>query len=201
MGATHPETREKLIRAATDLIFKRGYGHVGIQELCEYAKVKKGSFYHFFPSKRELALAALEQHWKTYRLGIAACVSAQMPAFERMELLFNSLHRQYLAAAASDQLLTGCPFGTLSMEVSAYDTVLREALERIFEDWAGLFAQFFQDAINAAELPPQTDARRAGQALLAYLEGVLLLVKTMQSPNLLEQLKPTRAQFESFGRP
>ncbi|HSG31720.1 MAG TPA: TetR/AcrR family transcriptional regulator, partial [Thermodesulfobacteriota bacterium] len=45
-------TKEKLIDSAIQLLGTRSYNSVGVQELCEHAEVKKGSFYHFFPSKR-----------------------------------------------------------------------------------------------------------------------------------------------------
>jgi TetR/AcrR family transcriptional regulator, transcriptional repressor for nem operon len=200
MGASNPETRDRLIQAASELIFKRGYANVGVQELCEHAGVKKGSFYHFFASKRDLTIAALERHWQTYRVGIERCVNAPMSPFERVQLLFDTLHKQYKSVAKTGEPLTGCAFGTLSMEVSAHDTVLREALERVFTEWTRLFAKVFQDAINAGELPPKTNALMAGQSLLAYLEGVLLLVKTSQNSRLLLQLRPTLAQFMTFGQ-
>lgn len=200
MSEATSETRDRLIQAARDLIFRRGYANVGVQELCERAGVKKGSFYHFFPSKRDLTLAALEQHWQTYRAGIEQYVTAPMSPFERVQFLFKSLHDQYRFIAETGEPLTGCAFGTLSMEVSAHDTVLREALERVFREWASLFASVFRDAVIAGELPDTTDTALAATTLLAYLEGVLLMVKTSQNPNLLEQLRPTLTQFESFGR-
>ncbi len=200
MAMTTSDTRDRLIQAAIDLIFKRGYANVGVQELCEQAGVKKGSFYHFFASKRDLTLAALEQHWQIYRAGIESCVSAPMSPFERVELLFDSLYRDYRFRAKGGETLTGCAFGTLSMEVSAHDDVLREALENVFKEWSGLFKRVFQDAINAGDVPKTTNAALAGETLLAYLEGVLLMVKTRQNPRLLQQLRPTQAQFESFGQ-
>jgi TetR/AcrR family transcriptional regulator, transcriptional repressor for nem operon len=199
MGSTHPETRERLVEAAIALIFTRGYGNVGVQELCERAAVKKGSFYHFFASKRDLTLVALDQHWRTYRAGIEACVTAPMTPFQRVEYLFERLHAQYQALDGTGVPLTGCAFGTLSMEVSAHDTVLRSALERVFLDWSALFTRVFEDAMVDGDLPPEFDASVAGAALLAYLEGVLLMVKTMQNPALLWQLRPSEAQFRAFG--
>lgn len=194
------DTRDRLITAAIALIFSRGYANVGVQELCEAAGVKKGSFYHFFPSKRDLALAALERHWRTYRAGIEQCVASQLPPLERVTYLFNALHQQHQAKAKSGGILTGCAFGTLSMEVSAHDTVLREALENVFKDWASLFEGVFKDAVAIGDLPAKTNTARAGEALLAYLEGVLLLVKTQQNPDLLQYLSPTPQQLETFGR-
>jgi TetR/AcrR family transcriptional regulator, transcriptional repressor for nem operon len=199
MKPSNPDTRERLIQAARDLIFTRGYENVGVQELCERASVKKGSFYHFFPSKRDLTLAALEQHWKTFRFGIEQCVTAPLPPLERVKYLFNHLHLQYSAISDSGGILTGCAFGSLTMEVSANDPILRKALERIFLEWEALFARVFQEAILAGDLPVTTNAQQGGRALLAYLEGILLLVKTTQNPDVLIQLSPTAAQLELFG--
>jgi TetR/AcrR family transcriptional regulator, transcriptional repressor for nem operon len=200
MGASNPETRNRLIQAAIELIFQRGYANVGVQELCEHAKVKKGSFYHFFASKRDLTLAALEVHWNTYRTGIEGYINAPLDPFDRVRFLFENLHKQYQSYASSNKPLTGCAFGTLSMEVSTQDTELRLALERIFIQWASLFEKVFEDAIQSGDLPKSTNASLAGNALLAYLEGVLLLVKTSQNPNLLRELSPTSAQFQAFGQ-
>jgi len=39
---------------------EEGYGVVTIDDICQRAGVKKGSFYYFFESKSALAVAALE---------------------------------------------------------------------------------------------------------------------------------------------
>ena len=59
MGRTS-DARERLIHSAIELVHARSYADVGVNELCEHAGVKKGSFYHFFPSKRDLIVAALD---------------------------------------------------------------------------------------------------------------------------------------------
>ncbi len=200
MNPSTPDTRERLIQAARDLIFNRGYESVGVQELCERANVKKGSFYHFFPSKRDLTLAALKQHWSHYKIGIEQCVQAPLPPLERVKYLFKQLHLQYSTIADSGGVLTGCAFGSLTMEVSARDPILRKALERVFFEWEALFARVFQAAVLTGDLPSTTDVQQGGRALLAYLEGILLLVKTTQNPEMLLQLSPTTAQLEAFGR-
>ena len=59
-------TRQKLIETAKNLIWTSSYGAVSVDDICRTANVKKGSFYHYFPSKQDLALAAMEeyQQWK-----------------------------------------------------------------------------------------------------------------------------------------
>ena len=48
---THQRRQTKLIDSASELIHSRSYADVGVNELCEHAGVKKGSFYHFFPNR------------------------------------------------------------------------------------------------------------------------------------------------------
>ncbi|HCU50381.1 MAG TPA: TetR family transcriptional regulator, partial [Micromonosporaceae bacterium] len=40
--------RERILAAACELMLSRGYGSIGVAEICARADVKKGSFYHFF---------------------------------------------------------------------------------------------------------------------------------------------------------
>jgi TetR/AcrR family transcriptional regulator, transcriptional repressor for nem operon len=196
------ETRSRLIQSAIELVLTQGYSNVGVQDLCVHAGVKKGSFYHFFPSKRDLVIAALEQHWQTYQKLIKGglCLHiADIPPLERISKLFAALHQLYVAKKAAQQPLTGCPFGTLTMEVSAQDEALRTALKRVFEQWTQVFSQVFRDAIAAGELPASANSELAGRALLAYLEGILLLVKTYNDPDLIQRLSPNRTQLASFA--
>ncbi len=62
MGRTS-DAKERLMDAALDLIWEESYGSVTIDDICKRAEVKKGSFYYFFSSKSELAVAALERMW------------------------------------------------------------------------------------------------------------------------------------------
>ena len=58
------DTRHRLLEAATSLIWESSYGAASVEGICQRAGVNKGSFYHFFPSKSELAVAALASEWE-----------------------------------------------------------------------------------------------------------------------------------------
>ena len=60
MGRTS-NADERLMTAALDLMWEESYGAVTIDDICQRAEVKKGSFYYFFDSKSHLAVAALER--------------------------------------------------------------------------------------------------------------------------------------------
>lgn len=57
------DAKDRLMQAAMDLIWTNSYGATSVDAICQKAGARKGSFYHFFASKSELAVKALEADW------------------------------------------------------------------------------------------------------------------------------------------
>jgi TetR/AcrR family transcriptional regulator, transcriptional repressor for nem operon len=51
-------SKAKLLKAAIDVFRAKGYTATRIEDVCEYGGLTKGSFFHHFKSKEDLALAA-----------------------------------------------------------------------------------------------------------------------------------------------
>jgi TetR/AcrR family transcriptional regulator, transcriptional repressor for nem operon len=60
-GRAKRTSKEKLIRAARNLMLAQGYPITSVDDIIEAAGVSKGSFYHYFDSKEELALTAMHE--------------------------------------------------------------------------------------------------------------------------------------------
>lgn len=84
--------------------------------------------------------------------------------------------------------MLGCPFANLALELSTQDTVIRHKVERIFRQFAGFLEQAVRDAIATKDIPNQ-DVETATESLLAYMEGVLLLAKTRNDPELIKRFR------------
>ena len=56
------DARDRIVATAARLFLERSYQAVGVDELCQAADVRKGSFYHYFSSKSELAKAVIDLH-------------------------------------------------------------------------------------------------------------------------------------------
>src|SRR5476649_1239682 len=83
MGRTS-NARQRLMDAAHDLIWEYSYGAVTIESICERAGVKKGSFYYFFDSKSDLAVAAIKAWWDERKLIVGECFRPEVPPLERI---------------------------------------------------------------------------------------------------------------------
>src|SRR5208337_5596448 len=79
------DARSKLMDAVLELIWTGSYGSTTIDHICEKAGVKKGSFYHFFEGKSQLAVEALETSWQTKRGELDSMFSATVPPLERLQ--------------------------------------------------------------------------------------------------------------------
>jgi len=57
--STAPNSKSKLLDAALQVIRTKSYTATTIDDICATASLTKGSFFHHFKSKEDLALAAL----------------------------------------------------------------------------------------------------------------------------------------------
>jgi TetR/AcrR family transcriptional regulator, transcriptional repressor for nem operon len=183
------DTRDRLLDTALDLIYSRSYAGVGVQELCDQAKIKKGSFYHFFESKQDLVLAAIDRQWETVRGQIFdAAFTKELPPLARIERCFDRFYESLCATKAQTGKVQGCPFGNLAVELSTQDTAVRRRVDRVFEDMAAYMEAALRDAVRAGEIPDQ-DVARTAKALIAYKQGVMLLAKSKNDPEVMKHLR------------
>ena len=175
--------RAQLIASATRLIHSSSYLAVSVDELCADAGVRKGSFYYFFPSKRELALAAIDEQWTWTRANILEPAFApDVKPLERFERFFGLVAQHQQAA-----VVRGCPFGNLAAELGTQDVVIRDRIRQVFDGYSVYFERALRDASDAGLLSEDVVSRTA-DALVAYFQGALLLAKTRNDATLIEDL-------------
>ena len=60
------DTRQRIVEAAMELFWLKGYGSTSIADILSRSQDNSGSLYHFFPGKQDVLIAVLE----AYRDGI-----------------------------------------------------------------------------------------------------------------------------------
>src|SRR3954451_1350772 len=78
------DAKQRLMEAVNELIWTGSYGSTTIDQICEKAEVKKGSFYYFFDSKAELAETALAEEWCHRRAELDSVFSSTVPPLDRL---------------------------------------------------------------------------------------------------------------------
>ncbi|HLZ72730.1 MAG TPA: TetR/AcrR family transcriptional regulator [Dehalococcoidia bacterium] len=187
MGRTS-DARERLLQVAAQLIHARSYADVSVDDLCTAAGVNKGSFYYYFPAKRDLALAAVEAQWQQVRTTLLEPAFARdLPPLARFPRLFDLVAARHATRAEQSGCVLGCPFGNLALELSTRDEVVRAKLQEVFAGYCVYFETALAEAAAAGEIAPANVAP-AAQAVLALLEGALLLAKTANDAGVVSRL-------------
>ena len=170
---TPQSTRERLILAAMQLFWEKGYNSTSVADVLHAAKVNSGSLYHFFPGKQDLLLAVLE----TYRQGIDAMLLA--PAWkgvsDPIERVF-ALLAQYRKSVVQTDCVYGCPIGSLALEIHEPDPPVRKAMAANFNAWVDAIERCLDDAGD--RLPRKTDRRALAEFVLTTMEGGVMQART-----------------------
>ena len=192
------DAAERLVTAMAALVHQRGYGAVGVEDVCAAAGVKKGSFYHFFASKRDLMLAAIERQGQLGKAHLVdAAFAGDTPPLERIERLLAMAGRfESLNKTRGGQVL-GCPFGNLAAEVGGSEPVLTKHVDQALGAFGESIRAALREAKRRGDVPRKLDVAEATDAILAYFEGVMLLAKMRNDPSLIRRLAPFAVQLVS----
>jgi TetR/AcrR family transcriptional repressor of nem operon len=184
------DTRNRLLQTAALLMWERSFQATGVDELCARANAKKGSFYHFFPSKSHLAIAAIESFWENTKAEIFEPVfSGEGSGLTQLCKLIERVHEFQIQTAAEKGGVLGCPFGNLGQEMARQDEGIREALQRIFDSHCRYIEAALVRSEQAGEIPAGDNRQRA-RNIFAVLEGTLLLAKVANDPQIFLRVMP-----------
>lgn len=190
------DTQQRILNSARELIFARSYADVGVADICEHAGVKKGSFYHFYPSKQALTLAVLDAHFVDIKEKLIDQAFAEdLRPLARLARFTAMAYQFQKQVSIETGHVLGCPFGNLSTELSTQDEQIRERIQQSFAKLQKMLSGVLRTAQEGGEVAQNVDASATAQAMLAYFEGVLLMAKNQNNPELIRHLLPAMAQI------
>lgn len=190
------DTQQRILDSARELIFARSYADVGVADICEHAGVKKGSFYHFYPSKQALTLAVLDAQFVDVKEKlIDEAFAEDLPPLARLERFAELAYQFQKNINRETGHVLGCLFGNLANELSTQDEPICARIQQTFRKLQMLLSGVLQSAQQRGELAVDVDAAATAQAMLAYFEGVLLLAKNQNNPEVIRQLLPAMVRI------
>ena len=193
------DTQQRIVNAARELIYASSYADVGVASICEHAGVKKGSFYHFFPSKSELTKAVLDTYFLDMKERIfSQAFSNDLAPLEQINKMVQLVYEFQQQTKQQTGHVLGCPFGNLATELSTTDEPIRKKVAQIFQRLQDAFVQLLEQAIIQGDVV-NIDTEATATAMLAYFEGVLMMAKTQNDTDIIRRLLPAVAQIRIPG--
>src|ERR1700677_4568307 len=178
------ESKTKLLNAALHVIRTKGYAATTLDDICHQAGVTKGSFFHHFKSKDELALSAAA-FWGTTTEGFFASALFQQlrDPLERL-LGYVDFRCEILQGELPDYT---CLLGTLVQETYATHPDIRVACDNAL---SAHIAELTRDVEAAKRLyaPGATwSAESVGYFIQSVLQGAFIFAKAKQGPEVVRE--------------
>ena len=177
-------SRSRVLDAALQVIRTKGYAATSVDDLCAAAGVNKGSFFHHFKSKEDMALEAVA-HWNSGTGKLFADAPFQRLADPRDRVLgYIDFRAELLRGNASEFT---CLLGTLVQETFESHPRLRDACHAGISLHAGTVARDIAAAKALYAPRAGWDPQVLALFTQATLQGAFILAKAQGSAAIVAQ--------------
>jgi AcrR family transcriptional regulator len=185
-------TRARIVQAAADLVHRHGVAKTALLDVQKVSGSSGSQVYHYFESKDALVRAVAE--WR-----VAEAVDYQ-DSFGPLDSI-DALRRWADAQVALGQQLCsgGCPLGSLVSQLAESDEEARTTIGAGLAAWADRIETGLRAMAERGELAPEADPHDLATALLAALQGGLVLSQSQRrTDGLASALKVVVSYIETL---
>lgn len=183
------ESRERLITAATELFLGGSFHNIGIAEICEVARVNKGTFYHFFPSKLDLLIEVIDRYVRDIAGRYRQIAANDASPSAKLRSVFTVPQNQNEAWKAVHGATSGCFLGNVILELAATEPAVREKAKWAIEEWSNALQPIIVAFLKAENIQ-NLDVPSAADAIIGIVQGAHVLAK----------VKNDTSVFAAFGQ-
>jgi len=174
MARTREFDEEKVLEAAMQLFWEKGYEATSLSDLTARMGIQRPSIYSTFGDKKELFEAALRR----YTTSRAADIRARLQNHTSVKQAFATFFEEVIAAEYTKDLSNGCFCINTMVELAPHDERF-EILTREHQLYlAVIFQETIERGIQAGEFEADMDAKSLAQALIVSLIGLTVMMKS-----------------------
>ena len=176
------DTRSRILDTAQRLAQQRGFNAFSYADVATEVGVRKASIHHHFPSKDDLELALVQRYSQGFDQQLVR-IDQQCAASAAQRLReYGLLYRATLQAGAV------CLCGMMASDIAALPELLRPPLRAFFLHQAQWLAQVLEAGRQSGEFVFFGPPLRRAHALLATLQGGLIVAHATRDIDLFDAL-------------
>jgi TetR/AcrR family transcriptional repressor of nem operon len=191
-------TRDKLLKAAFEEIYRRGFQAASLDTILARAGVTKGALYHHFPDKASLGYAVVDEVVKGLLLERWGVL--EPPSDDPVTTLQRILRRR-AASLTPREVELGCPLNNLAQEMSPLDQRFRRGVNATFDIWTEAVAKDLERGQEEGKVRRDLNAGKIAAFVVASIEGSFGLAKGAQSAAMLRSNLEVLSSFLESLRP
>ena len=190
-------TRKEILDVSFDLIFRRGFQGVSVDDIVAGTSLTKGAFYHQFRSKNELGYALVEE--VITPMTISRWIDPVATSENPVDAILKNL-RLLIGKAPVEELAHGCPLNNLVQEMAPIDEGFRVRLQAALELWIDSMAAELLRARRMGFIRADVNVRQAAHFIVMAHEGFYGMLKGLRDPRAFDALYSSlRLYFDSIA--
>ncbi|HVC59501.1 MAG TPA: TetR/AcrR family transcriptional regulator [Acetobacteraceae bacterium] len=183
-GQAHHESKARLLNAALHVVRAKGYAASTVDDICAEGGVTKGSFFHHFKSKDDLALSAAA-YWGEMTEGFFAAASYHHSKDPLERLLgYVDFRGEILRGDLPDYT---CLLGTLVQEIYATHPDIRAACDKGMTTHIANLTRDVEAAKKLYAPDAPWSAESVGYFIQSVLQGAFIFAKAKQGPEVVRE--------------
>jgi len=167
------QTRQRIVAAAADLILEQGVDGTTLDDVRAEAGVSSSQIYHYFADKEALVRAVVDYRAQTV---VGDIHEPMLAAIEGIDGL-RAWRDKIVSIQEDVGCQGGCPLGSLGSELAELDHVARDDVAAGCIRWEAAIRACLQGMRDRGQLVPAADPGQLATAMLAALQGGLLLAQ------------------------
>lgn len=183
--------RSEILEVTYNLLLERGYEDTGIQDIIDKINATKGCLYYHFKSKRDIAVAVIQEIIKPAYVQVWGDVyKAEDPIIGLCSVIDN-----IYAQKGKELADTGCLVGNLVLELSAKDKVLAENVSEIMALWQSFIEKVIETAMASGIIRQDLNPKSISGFIIGSFEGCIMLSKSSHNKEILSSCFSTLKDY------
>ncbi|RTE66304.1 TetR family transcriptional regulator [Amphritea opalescens] len=170
--------KERILQTGMELFNRKGYHGTGLKEILDACQVPKGSFYNYFASKEQFAVAVLEyshqlddEKWESWNAHSTGDIRTQ----------FRASLNLFIEEYKEDPITTGSLLTNLMGEIGNASDSFRQIIDSSCSRVIDCIEIHFQNAQQEGSFRDDLPARALAQLFWDCWQGALLRTKVEAS--------------------
>jgi TetR/AcrR family transcriptional regulator, transcriptional repressor for nem operon len=179
-----PETKRRLLDAALKLMLAKGFTATTVDEICSAARLTKGSFFHYFKTKEDIAKQTVTFFFERQKR-----MFDEAP-FRKLDDPLDRVHGRLdllTGCACSPDAPKSCLIGNLAQEVSGTHPEIRCLCDEAFVCSAKDFERDLAEAKKLHTPKAKFSPASVARLYIALIQGSMILAKASGSTDVFEE--------------
>lgn len=173
MASRTGDTREQILKVASDLLRTRGFSAFSFAHIAEALGVKTAAIHYHFPTKGDLGLALIDKYRSRYRRWMDEADDQGLTPAAKLEGYVR------IAARFGEDGQKICPVGALEAEYGAISPEMQDAVRKTVEEVYAWLARVLDEGRKSGDFRFEGNPHDMAVFIASALQGGLQIGRTL----------------------